>query len=135
MPPNEASAIFLGIGLTARATATDVLALAEQALAAVGARPGRLAAIATIASRRDNAALLAIAAHFGCGIRYFDARTLEAETPRLKHPSEALFARIGCHGVAEAAALAAAGNAAVLIVEKIGGARVTAAIAGERDAF
>jgi cobalamin biosynthesis protein CbiG len=135
MPPSDAQDVFLGIGLSGQATAAEALALAEQALAAAGAGPDRLSAIATIASRRGHMALLALADHFRCDIRYFDVRTLEAETPRLKHPSEALFARIGCHGVAEAAALAAAGNAATLIVGKIGGGRVTAAVAGERGKF
>ena len=73
---------------------------------------------------------MALAAHFGCGISTFDAAVLEAETPRLKNPSDALFARIGCHGVAEAAALAAAGKEAVLIVEKTAGRKLTLAVAG-----
>jgi len=38
-----------------------------------------------------------------------DAATLEAQSSRLKNPSKVVFAHTGCHGVAEGAALAAAG--------------------------
>ena len=41
--------------------------------------------------------------------RFFDAATLERETPRLRNPSDVVFAEVGCHGVAEGAAMAAAG--------------------------
>jgi cobalamin biosynthesis protein CbiG len=70
-----------------------------------------------------------LARQLGAGISAFSPDVLEAETPRLKNPSEMLFARIGCHGVAEAAALAAAGKQAVLIVEKMSSGGVTVAIA------
>ncbi len=129
MPPASAPRVFLGLGLSAAAAPADAIALAEQALTCAGLSHRQIQAIATIASRRDSAALLAVASHFACGVDYFDAGALEAETPRLRNPSEALFARIGCHGVAEAAALAAAGVDAALILEKMTGRRVTAAIA------
>ena len=135
MPPNSASGIFLGVGLSGSAMPADALALAEEALARTGLQHRQIQAIATIASRRDNAALLAVASQFACDAVYFDAETLEAQTPRLKNPSEALFARIGCHGVAEAAALAAAGADAELIVEKMTGRRVTVAIAISHAVF
>lgn len=74
--------------------------------------------------------MIAAAAHFSVPFRVFDAETLEAETTRLKNPSEIVFALTGCHGVAEAAALAAAGKASSLIVPKIKSANATAAVAG-----
>ena len=59
--------------------------------------------------KADEPAILEAAEHFGVPARFFSAAALEAETPRLKNPSEAVFREVGCHGVAEGAALAAAG--------------------------
>ena len=59
----------------------------------------------------------------------FPAGRLEAETPRLANPSAAVFAATGCHGVAEGAALAAAGPEGALVVAKTKSARATCAIA------
>ncbi len=50
--------------------------------------------------------------------RVFDVATLEAETPRLANPSKVVFDEIGCHGVSEAAALAAAGADGTLEITK-----------------
>lgn len=130
MPPSEIKRFVLGIGVSAEALPADAVALAEGMFAHAGLSRGGIDAVATISSRRDHPAVLAVAERFGCAIRAFGAAALEAETPRLENPSDALFARIGCHGVAEAAALAAAGKNAVLIVEKTMGRKVTAAIAG-----
>ncbi|MFB2606402.1 cobalamin biosynthesis protein, partial [Rhizobium phaseoli] len=60
---------------------------------------------------------------------FFNAARLEQETPRLKNPSAIVFARVGCHGVAESAALAAIGADAELVLGKIKSAHATAAIA------
>lgn len=120
---------MLGIGVSASATPAEAIALSEKAVALSGLAAERLGFVATIASRQHDPVVVALAGHFRCGIRSFDASVLEAETPRLKNPSNALFARIGCHGVAEAAALAAAGKEAILIVEKMTGSGVTMAVA------
>ena len=61
--------------------------------------------------------------------RFFDAAALEAETPRLANPSDLVFREVGCHGVAEAAALAAAGADGALVVAKTKSKRATCAIA------
>ena len=61
--------------------------------------------------------------------RVFDAATLDAETPRMKNPSDVVFAEVGTHGVAEGAALAAAGPEAELIVPKRKSERATCALA------
>ncbi len=61
--------------------------------------------------------------------RFFDPARLEAETPRLANPSDRVFREVGCHGVAEGAALAAAGPEGELIVAKTKSARATCAVA------
>ncbi|MBB5662824.1 cobalt-precorrin 5A hydrolase/precorrin-3B C17-methyltransferase [Rhizobium leguminosarum] len=119
----------LGLGCERGTPSAEVLALAIAALDAAGIGGAELAAIASIDSRRQEAAILAVAEHFTVPALFFDAPRLEAETPRLKNPSEIVFARVGCHGVAESAALAAIGPDAELLLGKIKSAHATAAIA------
>lgn len=120
---------MLGLGCERGTLAVEVMALAVKALEAAGIGVAQLAAIASIDSRREESAILAIAAHFSVPAMFFDAARLEEETPRLKNPSEIVFARVGCHGVAEAAALAALGAEAELLLGKIKSRHATAAVA------
>jgi cobalt-precorrin 5A hydrolase len=122
--------LVLGLGCERGAPSDEVIRLAEQALATALLDRHSLACIASVDSRATEPALMAAAAHFAVPFRLFTAATLEAETPRLENPSDIVFALTGCHGVAEAAALAAAGKAGALIVPKIKSAHATAAIAG-----
>ncbi|MDM9628400.1 cobalamin biosynthesis protein [Rhizobium sp. S152] len=119
----------LGLGCERGTPPAEVLELAETALRTAGAQASRLAGVASIDSRRDEPAILAVAAHFGVPAVFFDAGTLERETPRIKNPSDIVFARVGCHGVAEPASLAAIGLEADLVVPKIKSAHATAAVA------
>lgn len=119
----------LGIGCERGTPFADVRVSAEAALAAVGIKAEALVALASIDMKREEPAMLALADYLQVPLRFFDAATLERETPRLKNPSALVFAHIGCHGVAEAAALAAAGPAAELVVPKMKSAFATAAIA------
>ncbi|MGF0538311.1 precorrin-3B C(17)-methyltransferase [Agrobacterium sp. ES01] len=121
--------LVLGIGCERHASAEEAIALAEKALADGGFARASLAAICSIDLKADETAVHAVASHFGVPARFFDAATLEAEAPRLKNPSSIVFAEVGCHGVAEGAALAAAGPKGVLVVEKIKSRGATAAIA------
>ena len=74
-----------------------------------------------------------------CPARFFDAVTLEAQTPHLQNPSEIVFKEVGCHGVAEGAALAAvaaSGNPSFtgkLLVTKKKSARATCAVTELED--
>jgi cobalt-precorrin 5A hydrolase len=125
-----AARFVLGLGCERGTPAAEVIALAENALASIGASGGDVACIASLDSRADEPAIQAAALHFAVPSRFFAARVLEAETPRLRHPSERVFALTGCHGVAEASALAGAGAHADLVVPKIKSAHATAALAG-----
>jgi cobalt-precorrin 5A hydrolase/precorrin-3B C17-methyltransferase len=91
--------------------------------------------VASIDVKADETAVHHVAKHFGCPVRFFDAATLEAETPRLKNPSDIVFAEVGCHGVAEGAALAAVGASGELIAEKRKSRRATCAIAQAPQPF
>ncbi|MDE0111274.1 MAG: cobalamin biosynthesis protein [Albidovulum sp.] len=80
--------------------------------------PFEVGAICSIDLKEDEAAIHALAGDLGVPARFYTADRLESETPRLKNPSEAVFNEVGCHGVSEAAALAAAGPDGWLEVEK-----------------
>ncbi|MBB4234056.1 cobalamin biosynthesis protein [Rhizobium esperanzae] len=129
IPFDTARRHVLGLGCERGTPPAEVLALAVEALRAAGIGGAQLAAIASIDSRRQESAILAVASHFAVPAVFFDASRLEEETPRLKNPSALVFARVGCHGVAESAALAAIGADAELLLGKIKSAHATAAIA------
>lgn len=119
----------LGLGCERGAPEDEVIELVTSALAAAAIGLDELAAVASIDSRSSEPAILAVARQFGVMPEFFSAVRLEEETPRLKNPSAIVFARVGCHGVAESAALAAIGPHAELVVPKIKSRHATAAIA------
>ena len=74
-------------------------------------------------------AIHVLAAELGVPARFFSASRLLVETPRLSERSLAAFRVTGCWGVAEGAALAAAGPDGVLVVPKRKSRRATCAVA------
>lgn len=125
--------VVIGIGCERGASTNDVWHLIEQSLATAGVDKSDVACIASIVLKADEPAMQAAARKLGVSIRFFDARRLEQETPRLKNPSEAVYRETGCHGVAEGAALAAAGPDSDLILPKQRSARATCALARKRE--
>jgi cobalt-precorrin 5A hydrolase/precorrin-3B C17-methyltransferase len=121
--------LALGVGCERGADAAEVIDLAETTLRDAGLAPGAVAAVVSLDLKADEAAVHALADHLGVAARFFPAETLEAETPRLVHPSDVVFAEVGCHGVAEGAALACAGPDGELLVAKKKSARATCAVA------
>ena len=121
--------LALGIGCERGANSEEVIALAEQALASTGLAPEAVAAVVSIDLKSDELAVQALAQHLKRPARFFSAERLEAERARLTAPSDLVFREVGCHGVAEGAALAAVGDAGALLVPKMKSARATCAIA------
>ncbi|WP_028735095.1 precorrin-3B C(17)-methyltransferase [Ciceribacter selenitireducens] len=121
--------LVLGMGCERHASSEEAIALAEQALADSDLAWQSLAAVASIDVKADETAMHDVAAHFGVPARFFPAARLEEEAPRLQNPSEVVFAEVGCHGVAEGAALAGVGPSGDLVFPKIKSKGVTAAIA------
>jgi cobalt-precorrin 5A hydrolase/precorrin-3B C17-methyltransferase len=119
----------MGLGCERNAEASELIMLAEKALADGNLSPSSLAMIASIDLKSDEAAIHAVAAHFGVPARFFSVEALQAQTSRLKNPSQIVAKEVGVPGVAEAAALAAAGTASELIIEKTRSTRGTCAIA------
>ena len=117
------------MGCERGAPAQEAIDLATKILADNGIAPQALAGVFSLNVKADEAAVQAVAKHFGVPARFFDAPTLEAETSRLANPSDVVFTEVGCHGVAEGAALAAVGMSGKLIAPKVKTRRVTAALA------
>ncbi|MEX3009927.1 precorrin-3B C(17)-methyltransferase [Hoeflea sp. TYP-13] len=120
--------LCLGLGCERGTEPREAIDLAERTFAETGLSPMALAGVFSIDLKADETAVHAVADHFGVPARFFDAATLEAEADRLENPSDIVFAEVGCHGVAEGAALAAAGRDGALAVAKRKSPRATCAI-------
>jgi cobalt-precorrin 5A hydrolase / precorrin-3B C17-methyltransferase len=121
--------LAVGVGCERGAEPAEVIELVRTTLAAHGLAEGSVACITSIDVKTDEPALHAVADALGGPARFFAAAELEAEAHRLANPSEVVFREVGCHGVAEGAALAAAGVDSELIVAKTRSRRATCAIA------
>ena len=121
--------LALGVGCERGCSAEEIAELARSALAEGGFARGAVAAIVSIELKLGELGIHALAAELGVPARFFAAPDLLAETPRLSERSEAVFRATGCWGVAEGAALAAAGRNGVLVVTKRKSRRATCAIA------
>jgi len=125
----QTATLCLGLGCERGADPGEVLALARDTLAEHDLAEGAIAAVVSLDLKADEPAMHAVAEALGVPARFFPAARLEREAPRLARPSELVFREVGCHGVAEGAALAAAGAEGELIAPKAKSARATCAIA------
>jgi len=121
--------LAVGIGSERDVTAPELEALVRDTLKAHDLSPLSVACLATIDLKEDEAAMHDLAETLGVPLRFFGAEQLAAETPRLRNPSPIVERAVGVPGVAEAAALAAAGRNAALAAPKVKSARATCAIA------
>jgi cobalt-precorrin 5A hydrolase / precorrin-3B C17-methyltransferase len=121
--------LALGIGCERGCSPQEISDLVRSTLAAEGLSPQAVAIVVSIELKLAEPAIHALAAELGVPARFFPAPRLLAETPRLSERSEAAFRATGCWGVAEGAALAAAGSDGVLVIPKRKSRRATCAIA------
>jgi cobalt-precorrin 5A hydrolase / precorrin-3B C17-methyltransferase len=121
--------LALGVGCERGAEPAEVAALVDTVLAEAGLAAEAVACVVSLDLKADEPAVLALAERLGVPARFFPPDRLEAETPRLANPSEAVFREVGCHGVAEAGALAASGPAGRLVAPKRKSSRATCAVA------
>ncbi|MFV2001918.1 MAG: precorrin-3B C(17)-methyltransferase, partial [Paracoccaceae bacterium] len=108
----------LGLGCVRGCAPDEMWALVTRALGECNIAPGAVAAVASLDLKANEPAVIEVAARLGVPFRLFSAVELEAEAVRLANPSDVVFAEVGCHGVAEGAALAAGGPDGVLVVAK-----------------
>jgi cobalt-precorrin 5A hydrolase/precorrin-3B C17-methyltransferase len=120
--------LVVGIGCERDADSAEVEALVQDTLKHAGLAHQAIACVTSIDLKADEPAILAAAEALGVPARFFPAERLEQETPRLANPSDIVFAEVGCHGVAEAAALAGAGPDGKLVVAKRKSRRATCAV-------
>ena len=121
--------LALGVGCERDCEPAELMTLVEETLAEAGLSAGAAACVVSLDVKMDEPAVHAVAAGFGVPARFFTAEELLVETPRLANPSDVVFNEVGCHGVSEGAALAAAGANGTLRAEKKRSKRATCAIA------
>lgn len=110
-------ALALGLGCDRGTPAATVARAVDEALAAAGASPADVAAVASIDLKADEVGLAEVAAMHGWTIAFHPAARLAAVP--VPNPSETVRKFTGTPSVSEAAALVAAGtDLSQLIVEK-----------------
>ena len=126
---------IVGLGCARDATPDVLWEETQAALAEAGISKLAVACVASIDLKADERAMHYVAAQLGVPFRLFSATELEAEASRLANPSDVVFAEVGCHGVAEGAALAGVGETGQLVFEKRKSATTTVAIGQASDAI
>ncbi|NNK77259.1 MAG: precorrin-3B C(17)-methyltransferase [Litoreibacter sp.] len=119
----------LGLGCARGCSSEEMWDLVIGCLAEAGIAPQAVAAVTSLDLKADEAAMIETAKRLGVPFRIFSADELEREAGRLASPSEVVFSEVGCHGVAEGAALALAGPEAALVLPKQKTANATCAVA------
>jgi cobalt-precorrin 5A hydrolase len=123
------SAITAGIGLRPGTSQVEIESCLAEALAAAGIGAEAIGRIATLASRRDEAGLAAVAQAHDLTLIAIPDEALAGFEAACATRSTRIAGLYGTGSVAEAAALAAAGPGATLILPRIATARVTCALA------
>ena len=127
--------IVAGVGCRKGASAGDIGAVICNALARAGVPATALGLIAAPERKRGERGIVVAAAALGVPLVLVPKAELEAAGARAQTRSQRVLALTGVPSVAEAAALAAAGPQARLIVPRIAAGTATCALAeaGERS--
>jgi cobalt-precorrin 5A hydrolase/precorrin-3B C17-methyltransferase len=125
----HARRLALGVGCERGVEADELIGLVRNTLAAHQLSPKAIAGVFSLDLKSDEPAVHALADEFGVPARFFTAARLNKEAPRLANPSAIVLSEVGCPGVAEGAALAAAGPQSQLLIAKTRSARATCAVA------
>jgi cobalt-precorrin 5A hydrolase/precorrin-3B C17-methyltransferase len=120
--------LALGVGCERGCPADHLIEHVTKTLEGASLSSQSIACVVSVDVKSDEGAVHALAEHLGVPARFFTPQELEAQSPRLKNPSDVVFAEVGCHGVAEGAALAAVGGLGELVVEKQKTDKATCAI-------
>lgn len=121
--------LTVGVGCERDTEPAELVQLVRETLASAGLAPEAVGGVFSLDLKADEPAVHTAAADLGVPARFFSAAALEAEAGRLANPSDLVFKEVGCHGVAEGAALAAAGPAGEFCVTKRKSRRATCAVA------
>jgi cobalt-precorrin 5A hydrolase len=121
--------IVAGIGCRKGASPAEIEAAIAAALKQAGFAPDRLGAIATPADKGEESGIAAVALLHGLPVLFVAQPDLEAAAVRCETRSERALALKGVPSVAEAAALAAGGPDAKLVLPRIAVGPATCALA------
>lgn len=121
--------LALGLGCERGCDPAELEALVRATLDAEALSPASVACVASVDLKADEAAIHAVAKTLGVPARFYTASELNQQAGRLANPSDVVLREIGCPGVSEGAALAAAGPDGVLVVPKTKSKRATMAVA------
>ncbi len=121
--------LTLGVGCARNCPPEELAGLVTDLLAKAQLSPHAIKGVYTIDLKGDEPAVLDLSRKLDLPLRLFSAGELEGEAHRLENPSDVVFAEVGCHGVAEGAALAGAGPDAKLKHPKVKTANATASLA------
>jgi len=111
--------LTLGLGASRDCPSDEIADLIAATCRQHGYAETAIKGVYSVDLKADEQAILEAALARGTRLQVFTPERLEAETPRLVNPSDVVFAEIGCHGVAEAAALAGGGSLARLVIPKV----------------
>jgi len=120
--------IAIGIGCRAGVAGEAIVALVRRALAEARAPNGELR-VFTLAAKADEPGLLEAARLLRAKLTPLPLEALQAQAVRILTPSAAAQARFGAPNIAEAAALAGAGEGARLIGPRLAADGATCAVA------
>ena len=119
----------IGVGCRKGASAEAIVAIVREATGSLPA--GALAAgLFTVADKRDEAGLTEAARRLGLPLTFLDRAVLALVAGDARSCSRRVEEIFGLPGIAETAALAGAGQGAVLLVPRLASTCVTCAIAG-----
>lgn len=123
----------IGVGSARNCPSDEMIRLVTSALENSGIAVGAVACLASIDLKADEKAMLDLAETLDLPYRLFTAAELETQASRLENPSDVVFSEVGCHGVAEGAALAGTGPEGELVCPKRKSTNATVAIARAPD--
>ena len=120
--------VAIGVGCRAGVKGEKIAALARRALAEAGAPKGEVGMF-TLAAKAGEPGLIEAARLLGVALTPLPLEALQAQTTRIVTPSAAARARFGAPNIAEAAALAGAGEGGRLIRPRLAADGATCAVA------
>ena len=121
--------IAVGIGCRRDSPAARICAAVTEALVRSGLAPDRIDVLATPAFKSDEIGIVETAAELGLPLRLVEHAQLDAVQPLCATLSPSAEAATGLAAISEAAALAAAGRNARLLLPRIVRNGVTCAVA------
>jgi cobalt-precorrin 5A hydrolase len=125
----DEAVIVAGVGFRRSVAADEIVMLVELALKRAALTHDALAKLGTIEALADLPAFTEAAHRLAVAAIAVGERDLSAAAPRVRMQSARSLAAHGVGSVAEAAALAAAGPGATLVLERIASTSVTCALA------